>query len=261
MSLRRNSAIQLRRPAAALVASTLIAGSVVIQSPSAAAFSIITCNDAAAGVTVNATSGSTDSLNISIAPTGSGPYSGGCKIAVVVTTGSNAWETSWGSGAAVSGTPTESVSGTTTNMSPENISDGTNTVSAYVWDSGSGLFDYSTGTTASQIRLWVVTTSASDWTSAVVGTVTTSLTSGSAPSPGSSGSSSGQSALPAPWLQQYAVEANAACESVPAGLDLGPTGVTGGWTKSWANWAAKISGGWVCSRTLTYDPQSRRWAS
>lgn len=247
-------AIALASSSCAVAALVLLGG-----ATPAAASTTVRCDDAAAGLTVTVASGGTQSLNISIMPMGSGPYSGGCKIAVVTTNGSNSYETSWGTGAGTSGTPTETVMGTITPMTTETISDGADSVSAYVWDSGSGLYDFSAGTSVSSLRLWVAPTG-SGWAGKVVGTVTTSLTASSAPNSPSVGTSSGVSAGPPAWLQQFATDKDDDCSTPPADLDLGPTHVTGGWGKSWAQWANDRSGGWVCTRTLVHEASSGTWS-
>ena len=224
------------------------------------AFEALNCDQIAAGSTATSTSNSTDSINVMIGPSGgSASYSGGCKVAVVVTDGSASYESSWGTGAGDAGSNTESVGGTQTVMTSESISDGSNTVTAYVWNAGSGLFNYNTGSTPSLIRMWIVPTSAPDWTSKVVGTVTTSLTSASSPSPGSSPTSSSASAAPGPWLQQFETTVDGQCTNAPENIYLGTTSRNDGWSQSWAQWPRDYQGGWVCTRTLEYDPATQGW--
>jgi len=64
---------------------------------------------------------------------------------------------------------------------------------------------------------------------------------------------------PAPVLQQFGLMSEVSCEeSAPAELDL--SGVSsGGWPSSWAQWVGGGAGGFVCTRTLSYQSGTDMW--
>lgn len=70
-------------------------------------------------------------------------------------------------------------------------------------------------------------------------------------SPGSSG--------PTPVLQQFGMPTTGTCDSAqPDGLNIG--GVeSGGWGDSWAQWMNEGTGGFICTRTLTYSNSLGHW--
>ena len=64
---------------------------------------------------------------------------------------------------------------------------------------------------------------------------------------------------PAPILQQFGRDQLDDCRSVDKPeLDIGGAD-PGGWGPSWAQWPFEHSGGWVCTRTLTYNTGSNSW--
>ena len=76
---------------------------------------------------------------------------------------------------------------------------------------------------------------------------------------GSGGSSSGS--IPAPVIQQFERDSSETCEAgQPDGLNWGGSS-SGGWSQSWAQWPGNGAGGFVCSRTLTYNPALGHWVS
>ena len=61
-------------------------------------------------------------------------------------------------------------------------------------------------------------------------------------------------------LQQIGVSATGSCDAI-ADADLNWGGApSGGWTKSWAEWALPKTGGWVCTRTLYYSTSRAHWS-
>lgn len=66
---------------------------------------------------------------------------------------------------------------------------------------------------------------------------------------------------PLPVVQQVAVPNTNACADVTdSDLTFG-SGVHGGWSKSWAQWANSGAGGNVCTRTLTYEANTSKWVT
>ena len=64
---------------------------------------------------------------------------------------------------------------------------------------------------------------------------------------------------PAPILQQFGRDQLDDCSNVNMPeLDIGGA-ESGGWGPSWAQWPFDHSGGWVCTRTLTYNTGSNSW--
>lgn len=60
-------------------------------------------------------------------------------------------------------------------------------------------------------------------------------------------------------LQQLPMGLEGSCTGIEdAHLAYG-TGLSGGWSREWGEWANAHQGGWVCSRTLTYSNAERRW--
>ena len=59
-------------------------------------------------------------------------------------------------------------------------------------------------------------------------------------------------------LQQVGVPASRSCADVND-ADARFLGYTGGWSLSWARWPNDDTGGWVCTRTLSYDQSTRTW--
>lgn len=65
---------------------------------------------------------------------------------------------------------------------------------------------------------------------------------------------------PLPVLQQVGMsDTNTCAEVTDSDLTFG-SGVHGGWSKSWAQWANSGAGGSVCTRTLTYESNTSRWS-
>jgi hypothetical protein len=62
---------------------------------------------------------------------------------------------------------------------------------------------------------------------------------------------------PVPVLQQVGVPASGSCADVSDVYDW--VGVTGGWSKSWAQWINDGKGGEVCTRELVYSPSAGAW--
>ena len=57
---------------------------------------------------------------------------------------------------------------------------------------------------------------------------------------------------PAPILQQVPRQQDGTCDGIDDRAFEYDTGLTGGWTPSWAQWARGGEGGPVCGRTLVY---------
>jgi hypothetical protein len=65
---------------------------------------------------------------------------------------------------------------------------------------------------------------------------------------------------PVPVMQQVGISGTNTCADVTdSDLTFG-SGVHGGWSKSWAQWANDGAGGSVCTRTLTYEVNTSRWS-
>ena len=59
-------------------------------------------------------------------------------------------------------------------------------------------------------------------------------------------------------LQQTGVPTSGQCADVDDS-DSRFLGYTGGWSMTWARWPNDDTGGWVCTRTLSYDQSTRTW--
>lgn len=66
---------------------------------------------------------------------------------------------------------------------------------------------------------------------------------------------------PSHVLQQVGARGTEACTDVDdSALSFG-SGVHGGWSESWAQWANDGAGGSVCTRTLAYEVNSSQWVT
>lgn len=64
---------------------------------------------------------------------------------------------------------------------------------------------------------------------------------------------------PADILQQVPMPATGTCAEVTDEAFSYGTGLSGGWSKAWGEWANLGTGAWVCSRTLTYSEARGAW--
>lgn len=64
---------------------------------------------------------------------------------------------------------------------------------------------------------------------------------------------------PPDFLQQFAIAADDSCDSVPEAIDVFAVPRAGGWSKSWAQWPNGGSGGFICTRTVGYQPSIQGW--
>jgi hypothetical protein len=63
---------------------------------------------------------------------------------------------------------------------------------------------------------------------------------------------------PVPVMQQVPVLPDGSCDVVDAALDL-PGFPSGGWSRSWAQWADDGTGGAVCTRSLVWSSRDAAW--
>jgi hypothetical protein len=64
---------------------------------------------------------------------------------------------------------------------------------------------------------------------------------------------------PPDFVQQFAISSGGTCESIPDGIPLFNVSRSGGWGKSWAQWPNDGQGGFVCTRTVRYEPSIQGW--
>lgn len=73
-------------------------------------------------------------------------------------------------------------------------------------------------------------------------------------------SSTGRSEqTPADILQQLPMPASGSCADIDDSQVAYGTGLSGGWSKAWGEWAAAGAGAWVCGRSLTYSDSRGAW--
>jgi hypothetical protein len=65
---------------------------------------------------------------------------------------------------------------------------------------------------------------------------------------------------PIPVMQQVGAHGTSTCSAVDDSALAFGSGVHGGWTMSWAQWANDGSGGSVCTRTLIYEGNTSHWS-
>lgn len=65
---------------------------------------------------------------------------------------------------------------------------------------------------------------------------------------------------PRDFIQQFAISSAGTCESVPNDIPVFNVSRSGGWGKSWAQWPNEGQGGFVCTRTVRYEPSIQGWA-
>lgn len=64
---------------------------------------------------------------------------------------------------------------------------------------------------------------------------------------------------PPDFVQQFAISTGGTCESVPSDIPVFNVSRSGGWEKSWAQWPNDGQGGFVCTRTVRYEPSIQGW--
>lgn len=76
---------------------------------------------------------------------------------------------------------------------------------------------------------------------------------------GSSAATGRTEQTPPDILQEVPMPETGACVDVVDDHVSYGSGLTGGWSKAWGEWANDRAGGWVCGRTLTYVDRLGKW--
>lgn len=64
---------------------------------------------------------------------------------------------------------------------------------------------------------------------------------------------------PRDLIQQFGIAPDQNCTSIPLSIAVFNVSRSGGWSKSWAQWPNEGQGGFVCTRTVRYEPSIQGW--